>query len=190
MIDDKRLSELVEDYLGDSEHGRKLDVYLRHVRRLPLPDAILRAGYRIDGKVHDHQHLVGRTKLDRASRAILRHIDEIKRCRTLDDLLLLIGRHTEHILGFGRLAQYDFALRIGACLNMWPTAVYLHAGTKKGCGYLHLSARGKYVELAALPKPVQSLKPHHAENFLCIYKDCFSRSTAAPRSRLPNSGIC
>ncbi len=92
---------------------------------------------------------------------------------TFEELHQLVADCTKHIDRFGVLARYDISLRIGANLGIWPEIVYLHAGTKKGCKKLGVPFKGKTVEMSALPKPVQRLKPHHADNFLCIYKGSF-----------------
>jgi hypothetical protein len=75
----------------------------------------------------------------------LRNIEEVKTCKSFDELLRLIERCTKHIPRFGALARYDFALRIGTKRGLWPECVYLHAGTRKGCKKLEVAARGKTV---------------------------------------------
>jgi hypothetical protein len=171
MMKDTGLDKLVREYLVERDKGPALDVFLRFFGRLNLKEAIERAGYRIDGKVHDHQRLVGKVRLDRASQALTRKIDEIKACKSFEQLHASIEDHTKKIVSFGLLARYDISLRIGASLDLWPECVYLHAGTTNGCKAIGLKISSKRVERSELPKPIRALEPHHAENFLCIFKD-------------------
>jgi hypothetical protein len=78
-MNDATLAELVQDYLENQEYGPSLDAYLKFFSKRPLAEAIERSGYRIDGKVHDHQRLVGIEKLEQASQSLLQNIDEISR---------------------------------------------------------------------------------------------------------------
>lgn len=169
------LDALVQQYVVTKEHGPALDAYLKFFKKRTLVEAIERAGFSIDGKVHGHQRRVGKEKLERASKALFKNIDKLEACRSFEELHELIADCTKHIHPFGVLARYDISLRIGANLGLWPEIVYLHAGTKKGCKKLGVKFKRTTVEMSALPKAVQRLKPYHAENFLCIYKDGFGR---------------
>jgi hypothetical protein len=184
------LNDLVTQYLLD--HGPKLDAYLKFFAKptLLLSDAIERSGLTIDGKVHDHQRLVGRKKLEQVSKALLKNIDTLKACRSFEELHQLVSDCTRHIDRFGVLARYDISLRIGANLGLRPEIVHLHAGSKKGCKKLGVQIKGKTVEMSSLPKPIQRLKPHHAENFLCIYKDGFGTHYDSDHSSMMQRVSC
>lgn len=189
-IDDDHLAELVQAYLANQGHGPLLDDYLASFTQRSLPEAIEHAGFRFDGKVHGHQRLVGKEKLRQASQALLRAIKGIEACESFEDLHDFVAECTQHIEGFGILAKYDFALRIGAKLGVWPDVVYLHAGAKGGCKALGVKIAGKTVKMADLPKPIQKLQPHHAENFLCIYKEDFVGAPSKPKGCLPRRSGC
>jgi hypothetical protein len=75
------------------------------------------------------------------------------------------------ITGIGELYICDTSLRIGAKLNLFPTAVYLHPGTRAGARALGLDDRAKMLKVSALPKPFRTLAPHELEDILCIFKD-------------------
>jgi hypothetical protein len=122
-------------------------------------------------KVEDHQCRVGRVRLQRASTALLKRIEEIEKCRSFAELLAVIEGATKGIEQFGELAAYDTAFRIGLTLKLMPKAVYLHTGTRKGCRALGLKANRKCVEMSELPKELQVLEPHEVEDLLCICKD-------------------
>lgn len=81
--------------------------------------------------------------------------------------------------GFGELAIYDTALRLAVRLSKLPTAVYLHAGTRKGAVALGLKVDRATIPMNELPIPLQKLEPDDAENFLCIYKDRLSKPILA-----------
>ena len=55
--------------------------------------------------------------------------------------------------------------------------VYLHAGTARGAENLGLETHGGYLDRSDLPEPLRQLSCAHTENFLCIYKDCFSQGS-------------
>jgi hypothetical protein len=65
------------------------------------------------------------------------------------------------------MSVYDTALRIGAKLNLFPTRVYLHAGTREGVR--GLDAREDALYVADLPRKFHALKPHEIEDVLCIF---------------------
>lgn len=166
------LKKLVGIY--QRKHGPRLEEYLDYFRNLgSLNDAIHFACHGKDGKIHGHQRLVGKRKLEQARKRLMKHADEIEACRTFDDLLACVRHRTKNVYRFGVLAVYDTSLRLGAHLNRWPAVVYLHAGTKTGCNALNVKTRGGTVEMERLPKPMRVLEPYQAEDFLCIFKGRF-----------------
>lgn len=169
------LSSLVAIYRRRADLGPKLDDYLDYFTKLKSPEEAIRfACHGKDGKIHGHQHLVGKEKLEQARKILQRHADEIKACESFDDLLTLVEVCTTSIDRFGVLSVYDTSLRLGAHLGKWPEVVYLHAGTKKGCKALGVATKGGKVEMEKLPQEVRVLEPHQAEDFLCIFKDEFA----------------
>jgi len=79
--------------------------------------------------------------------------------------------------GFGALARYDTALRIGFWRSLLPDKVYLHAGTRRGARNLGLDVSRDYLTLEEIPVQFRDLAPHEIEDALCIYiyKDDFAR---------------
>lgn len=171
----KSLSYLVAIYRR--KYGPNIAAYLNYFTELPsLDDAIRFACHGKDSKIHGHQHLVGKAKLEQARKVLQRHAGEITACKSFDELLMLVEERTRSIDRFGVLAIYDTSLRLGAHLGLWPEVVYLHAGTKNGCKALGVATKGGKVEMEKLPKPLRVLKPYQAEDFLCIFKDQFAGS--------------
>jgi hypothetical protein len=166
------LSALVDVYRR--EHKHRIADYLGHFQKLkkehkPLDDALSDACHGKDGQIHDHQHRVGKKKLEQARKQLQKHADEIEACGSFDALHKLVDDCTSSIKRFGVLAVYDTSLRLGAYLDKWPEVVYLHAGTKKGCKALGMPTKGGKVEMEKLLKPIQMLKPYEAEDFLCHF---------------------
>src|SRR5262245_52843945 len=117
----KSLATLVAIYRRRSDLGPKLDDYLNHFKALKsLDDAIAFACHGKDGKIHGHQHLVGKRKLEQARKVLQKHTDEIMTCKSFDELLTLVEDRTSRINRFGVLATYDTSLRLGAHLGLWP----------------------------------------------------------------------
>jgi hypothetical protein len=184
-----QLSKLVSIY--QLVHGRGLDKYLDRYRRLGSLKAVLQFDnlykYKEEEdqreKIYAHQRHLGADILKQASRELSKppNLEKIEECDSFATLFERVELATRHIHPFGPLAVYDTALRIGAKRRKLPKLVYLHAGAM--AGYRHLvKERGvvgpKWVRLDNLPKEVQVLRPHHAENFLCIFKGLFGNSGA------------
>lgn len=187
------LPTLVAIYQRRPDLGPKLDAYLDYFKALKsLDDAIRFACHGKEGKIHGHQHLVGKEKLEKARKVLQRHADEITASKSFDELLTLVEDRTSSIDRFGVLAVYDTSLRLGAYLNLWPEVVYLHAGAKKGCKALGVATKGGKVEMEKLPKPVRGLEPYQVEDFLCIFKDDFAGAGGNVTECVPGGGarIC
>lgn len=178
------LPALVRDYCRKS--GPRLAENLAYFRGLKtLDDAIYFACHGKEGRIHDHQRRVGREILERARKSLARRASEIRSSPDFEALITLVEHCTTGIRRFGVLAVYDTSLRLGAYLDLWPEVVYLHAGTMKGCCALGIATLNGQVTMDKLPRPIQVLKPHEAEDFLCIYKEQFANGASRPRGCLP-----
>jgi len=87
------------------------------------------------------------------------------------------------IQGIGELYIYDTSFRIGAKLNLFPTKVYLHAGTRVGTRALGLDGSAATLRVSPLPREFRKLEPHEVEDILCIFKDELKTRTAATKPR-------
>jgi len=90
--------------------------------------------------------------------------------------------------GTGPLYRYDTAFRIGAHLNLFPTLVYLHAGTRNGARALGLPGKDA-LELSDIPIEIRHREPHEIEDILCIYEDAFRGGRMAGSGCLPARSI-
>ena len=91
---------------------------------------------------------------------------------SFEDLFKIISEN--RIFGFGKLAIYDTALRIGYFLRLYPEQIYLHAGTSKGAKKLGIKInKRKKIEISELPKEFHKLNASEIEDILCIFKDRF-----------------
>lgn len=123
------------------------------------------------GKRYSHQRRLKKAALRQALRALLHELEEIEQSRDFDELFRLINAAVKTIPGIGELYVYDTSLRIGAKLNMFPTAIYLHAGTRLGAQALGLDDSAATLKVSALPREFRTLEPHELEDVLCIFKN-------------------
>lgn len=173
-MDDETLTALVDNYR--KVEGKNADVWWATFNsRSSMKDAIDNA-MMPGGKKHKHQHRLKRAVLKKTADRLLRNGQRLINATTFEDIMRVV--QGSRVKGFGTLAIYDVALRVGLSNGILPTCVYLHAGTRKGARRLRLNASKSTLRIDELPKPLRALQPHHVENFLCIYKDDFG-------SRLP-----
>lgn len=181
-----KLLRLVEVY--ERKNKPKLDALLGYYHAkgslsTAVEDAAL-AKYH-DGqkerRKHPHQYRLSNEMLRKAADALLQHLEAIERCKSFYDLIQLVEDKAGRMSGFGTVAIYDTALRIGGFRDLHPAEVYLHAGTRKGCRALkeamaltNLDCSGRSVQASSLPQALQRLQPHEIEDFLCIYKGKFA----------------
>jgi len=150
-----------------------------------LDAAIEKAALAINsqGKRYSHQRRLKKPALKQALRALLDESGAIKQVRNFDELFRLIGAAVKPISGIGELYVYDTSLRIGAKLNLLPTIVYLHAGTRLGARALGLDYSAVTLKVSALPTEFRILDPHELEDVLCIFKDELKTASAVPIAR-------
>ena len=89
------------------------------------------------------------------------------------------------IRGIGELAVYDTALRIGAKLDLLPTQVYLHRGTRDGAAEIRIDPRCPSITVAELASAFAVLEPHEIEDCLCIFKGLLADKPLPPGHGLP-----
>ena len=183
----RTLAEMVEWYRRERAPERK--TALRHfTEKKTLAEAIHAAAMAetSDGTMDSHQRRVGRELCEMAADRLLQHENEIRKCKSFDDLFRLVTELTADITRFGALAQYDTALRIGAKLGLAPSTVYLHCGTKKGARELGLDTSRGVVEKCDLPAELRKLSGDDVENFLCICKGKLRRFQKAWMRQRPS----
>jgi len=181
-----KLQRLVEIY--ERMDKPKLDALLAYYRAkeslsTAVEDAAL-AKYH-DGqkerRKHPHQYRLSNDMLRNSADALLQNLEAIEGCKSFEDLIRLVENTASHLSGFGKVAIYDTAFRIGGFRDLHPAEVYLHAGTRKGCRALkeamaltNLDCSGRSIQASSLPQSLQRLQPYDIENFLCIYKGKFA----------------
>lgn len=157
-----------------------------------LEAAIEKAALAINrqGKRYSHQCHVKKVALKRALCALLEKVEAMKKIHDFDALFNLISGTVSSISGIGELYIYDTSLRIGAKLNLYPTTVYLHAGTRAGARALGLNDRATTLKVSALPKEFRTLAPHELEDVLCIFKDQLSAQATAGKQDAVRPSWC
>jgi len=186
------LNDIVNDY---SSGTPGMERELKWFREQPnLKAAIECAAFAINckGKKCPHQCRIKKVALENGKNALLMNSKEINQVKSFHDLFLLIKGLCKPISGLGELYVYDTSLRIGAWLNLLPTKVYLHAGTRAGARALGFDIKKvEAIEVSEMPKAFQKLKPHELEDVLCIYlrpssgknKSCLKKDLVTKRSR-------
>jgi hypothetical protein len=142
-----------------------------------LEEAIKRATLAVDhrGKRFHHQRRIPPKALDEASATLLNATDQIGNAFDFDDLIEIVTRLIADVRRTGELYRYDSSLRIGYYLNILPTKVYLHAGTRTGARALGFGPKIKSLEPYGLPLELRDRPAHEVEDILCIYKDRLSQ---------------
>jgi len=137
-----------------------------------LKDAVWGAAMalRPDGKRLDHQRRIPASVLRTAAATLLHRAESIGASQSFAELFELVRAAVSGIRGFGELAIYDTALRIGAYLRLEPELIYLHAGTRTGARSLGILATQLAVPMQALPAVFSRLSPREIEDCLCIFK--------------------
>ena len=140
--------------------------------RSSLREALRHAGLAIDGrpKRYRHQCRIPAATLKRGEGALQAASSRIRRFSTFHELHEYLQKLLFPFWGLGELYVYDTTLRVAAYRGLKPEYVYLHAGTRVGARALGLNVKQRFLQVADLPKPIQSLAPDEIEDFLCIYK--------------------
>ncbi len=173
-VNNSTLKGIVQDYTKCKKV--KMKAYLKTFSQGKSPslqEVIRRAAMAEsnDGKRFSHQRRIPRKVLEAAKQQLTQSHKAIRRCNKFEQLFELVKRKIVTIKGIGELTLYDTTLRIGAFLELFPSDVYLHAGTRVGAKALGLNHRAKKLPPSAFPPQLRSLKPHEIEDLLCIYKD-------------------
>ncbi len=171
---EKTLLELVEEYLQDWGDCYSNEAQWWGDRTLDWKSAQKRAWESCwaNGKMHSHQCQLGAEKLKEGLRIALADNVQSDRFETFEQLYEWVESVTNQVFRLGELVTYDVALRLGMWLNLEPAAVYLHGGSREGAKKFNVDVKEKTATLSTFPPEIQKLGATHAENFLCIYKDC------------------
>ena len=113
---------------------------------------------------------------------LLAHKRQLRKAESFDKVFQLVETALEDVFGVGELYVYDTSLRRGAKLGLFPTKVYLHAGTRVGARALGFDQKAKTLSRSVLPPALRALEPHEIEDMLCIFKDKFKDRTEKPPS--------
>ena len=184
-MDTRALTSLVDKYRATV----RLRDHLAFYQNIPtLDEAIETAALAImaNGKRHPHQRRIPRRVLEEVKDRLLANKEELQQSTCFDEIVAVVYKSS--VRGFGELARYDTALRIGVRLGHLPTRVYLHAGTRTGAKALGLAAGREYLNISELPPPLHALQPDEIEDFLCIFKGALENpvaDSAIPASCLP-----
>lgn len=136
-------------------------------------DVIYRVAYcqDKDGKKYFHQYRIIKQACE-DSHHILKRLS-FNNIKDFESLYVYLKDNLLPVYGVGKLYIYDAALRLGACFDVEPTKIYLHAGALKGAKKLNLTISKDSLNIKDLPLHLQTINPKFVEAILCIYKDSF-----------------
>jgi len=166
--------EILEEY--DRRHC-KCDDEIAWLHEQPnLRAAIDVAARAVDrqGRRHPHQFRIRRDAIVRARAALLVVERQLARAESFDEVFRIVTEQLRDVAGVGELYAYDTSFRIGAYLRLFPTRVYLHAGTRGGARALGLDCSKGFLDMNEVPAALRHRKAHEVEDILCIFKDRFS----------------
>jgi hypothetical protein len=167
-----RLGKLIQDYVNTIRSSKDADLAWLEARASLAQVIELAAMARTrDGKCHPYHRRLKASAMGQGRDLLLSCQDTIGKCETFDDPLDLVETLVLPIPGLGELYAYDIAFRIGTYVRTLPDKVYLHARTRHGAKVLGLDPKRRAIKIDEFPPGLRSLKPHEAEDFLCIYKD-------------------
>jgi hypothetical protein len=176
-----KLEAIVRTYIRKIRPKAKAEIdWFAH--QPSLDAAIEKAALAVNsrGKRYSHQRRLTKVALKHAFRALLDESGAIEKAGDFDELFRIIGVAVNPIPGIGELYVYDTSFRIGAKLNLFPTKVHLHAGTRRGARALGLDRSAATLKVSALPKELRTLEPHELEDILCIFKDELKTAAGMP----------
>jgi hypothetical protein len=169
MIPERKLKSLVRSYQELFLQGEK--AWLDQLLTCPSLEIVIRRSALAedkDGKRHPHQYRIPREVLQQVANSLTAKQTEIRNCKDFDDLFQLVKEC--RVKGFGPLAIYDIAHRMGWWLEIYPEKVYMHCGTTTGARYLGLKTSSESLKVKDFPPAIQILEPSQIEDFLCIFK--------------------
>lgn len=168
------LEELVQSFILTWRASlREEDHYYRSQGSLPEAISAAALSFLPTGKRHSHQYRIPGYVLERLRAGIDQ--DEVRRCRSFDELYALVRSFRGRIKGVGALLVYDVAQRLGVYLGLEPERVYLHQGAREGAKALGVYHGNDCLERRELPTALSPLNCSEVEDFLCICKGALER---------------
>lgn len=122
-----------------------------------------------NGKRHPHQYRIPTESLKQAAHRLLLAEQELRGCKTFDELYRIVESHIRDIWMIGELVIYDVAHRIGKRRGLSPDCVYLHRGTRRGAKALGLHGTEGKLMKSKLPVELSVLSCEELEDCLCIF---------------------
>lgn len=165
------LREIVADYIRCCRDNAEQEQRWYAIQR-KLEEAVSRAALAVSpsGKRLSHQRRIPQAVLAESRRRLVASLHALSNAQSFEALHGIVTAAIGPIFGVGELTVYDTTLRIGAKLQLEPTVVFLHAGTRAGARRLGLNVSREFIPVTEFPRAFQKLKPREIEDVLCIYK--------------------
>ena len=168
------LKSLIAEYR--QRWGRGAEQELDCFREMPSMElAIHHVAFATDDEdvCFEHQYRIIRPARRRAEAILIEAAARLEECRSFHELHTLLTDRLMPVPGLGEMYIYDAAVRMGAFLNLSPTLVYLHCGTRDGARALGMDVKRPFLEIRNLPKELRGISAGDLESFLCIFKNRF-----------------
>jgi hypothetical protein len=175
-----RWDEILRDY--DERHCCDCEDQIAWSQSQPSLRAAIEVAARATNRRerrYSHQWRIRRDSIARATAALLSAQKQLAHADSFDAIHDVIQRQLRDVPGIGELYRYDTAFRIAAYLNLFPTRVYLHAGTRAGARALGLAYEKGALEMHEVPVELRHRRPHEVEDILCIFKARFANASNA-----------
>lgn len=161
---DGQIQICVRAYIRTVREEKRCELQ-HYAQQATLEDAI---ALTLQGQRHPHQRRLNQQVLVTVRDNLLQELQALRDSVSFDAILAIV--HACSVPGFGELARYDTALRIGAWRSLLPDKVYMHAGTRIGARNLGLDVSRGYLVLDEIPVQLRQLEPYEIEDALCLYK--------------------
>ena len=198
MVEQSTLEQCVAQYRQNGPRVKD-DPCARYCEGEDVPhvqEAARRAAWSRDAgnKKHPHQwHLKNKVLEEISEKLVSAPFNAVQSFEDIRQIVIQIVIQNR-ISGFGPVAIYDTAYRIGRYMKIEPEVVYLHAGVRIGAktfGIVHKDKRWITSEELEQYPPLKQLAKEETmaavENFLCVYKHG-KPNTESHEVRVPTAG--
>jgi len=174
---DGQIQICVRAYIRNVREEKRCELQ-HYAQQATLEDVITLTS---QGQRHPHQRRLKQEVLVTVKDNLLKRCQALHDSVSFDAILSIV--YACSVPGFGALAHYDTALRIGAWRSLLPDKVYMHAGTRIGARNLGLDVSRGYLVLEEIPVQLRQLEPYEIEDALCLYKGDLARRAPVLQER-------
>ena len=182
---------IAEHYVATRRTGIRLEV--AYFRSLPTDAKAIDAAAACElesGKRQPHQRRIPKAALDESRSRLGDALPRLRGAATFKELHQAVYLTIGSIARIGELTVYDTALRIGWRFGLYPSEVYLHAGTRDGAKALGLDITRATISTDEVPAGLRNLTASEIEDVLCVYKVQLAEARAGAEPILNHASTC